>query len=130
MDRKEKEEAILVLEEFIENINNDEIDYFSVFNWCKSMPTKRLSTITLKFKEPSKEDYQALEDDIVGESLYWDFVRDIVNLPRVSDPFEESSSVPKVESLSYECCRECPNNPANGGSGVCHCTLPYLTFTT
>lgn len=29
-------------------------------------------------------------------------------------------------SFNYECCAQCPNNPKNGGSGVCHCTLPYM----
>lgn len=26
----------------------------------------------------------------------------------------------------YNCCKGCPNNPANGGSGICNCTLPYF----
>lgn len=26
----------------------------------------------------------------------------------------------------YECCKDCPNNPVNGGSGICSCTLPYF----
>ena len=26
-----------------------------------------------------------------------------------------------------ECCRGCSNHPSNGGSGVCACTLPYMT---
>lgn len=26
----------------------------------------------------------------------------------------------------YECCKCCANNPANGGSGICNCTLPYF----
>ena len=26
---------------------------------------------------------------------------------------------------SYKCCENCSNNPKNGGSGVCNCTLPY-----
>ena len=26
----------------------------------------------------------------------------------------------------YECCKGCSNNPANGGSGICNCTLPYF----
>ena len=24
------------------------------------------------------------------------------------------------------CCDGCSNNPKNGGSGICHCTLPYM----
>lgn len=23
-------------------------------------------------------------------------------------------------------CASCPNNPGNGGSGVCYCTIPYM----
>ena len=23
-------------------------------------------------------------------------------------------------------CKQCPNNPKNGGSGICNCTLPYM----
>ena len=26
----------------------------------------------------------------------------------------------------YECCRDCPNNPKNGGSGICQCILPLV----
>lgn len=26
----------------------------------------------------------------------------------------------------YECCKGCSNNPVNGGSGICNCTLPYF----
>lgn len=28
-----------------------------------------------------------------------------------------------------ECCRNCSNHPSNGGSGICACTLPYMTHT-
>ena len=23
-------------------------------------------------------------------------------------------------------CASCPNNPLNGGSGICHCTIPLM----
>lgn len=26
-----------------------------------------------------------------------------------------------------DCCRNCSNHPRNGGSGICCCTLPYMT---
>lgn len=32
-------------------------------------------------------------------------------------------------SLVPACCRGCSNHPSNGGSGVCHCVLPYVTTT-
>ena len=28
------------------------------------------------------------------------------------------------------CCDECSNNPKNGGSGICNCTLPYMKNPT
>lgn len=27
-------------------------------------------------------------------------------------------------------CRHCSNNPMNGGSGICLCTLPYMSRQT
>ena len=36
-------------------------------------------------------------------------------LPNTYDTFYE-----------YECCKGCTNNPANGGNGICNCTLPYF----
>ena len=33
----------------------------------------------------------------------------------------------EVNNLEYpDCCTECSNNPKNGGSGICNCTLPYM----
>lgn len=29
-----------------------------------------------------------------------------------------------------DCCDECSNNPKNGGSGICNCTLPYMQHPT
>lgn len=30
---------------------------------------------------------------------------------------------------NIEACKNCPNNPTNGGSGMCSCTIPYMTPT-
>ena len=27
-------------------------------------------------------------------------------------------------------CRNCSNHPSNGGPGICHCTVPYISHTT
>lgn len=32
--------------------------------------------------------------------------------------------------FEYNCCKNCSNNPANGGSGICNCTLPYFEKST
>lgn len=37
--------------------------------------------------------------------------------------------VGEIESWVPEPCRNCSNNPRNGGSGVCHCTLGRTGFT-
>ena len=37
--------------------------------------------------------------------------------------------VSEIESWVPEPCRRCSNNPRNGGSGVCHCTLGRTGFT-
>lgn len=28
-----------------------------------------------------------------------------------------------------DCCKNCPNHTSNGGSGICACALPYLTYS-
>lgn len=39
---------------------------------------------------------------------------------RTTDIFTES------ENKKFDPCFNCPNNPKNGGSGICNCTLPYI----
>jgi len=51
---------------------------------------------------------------------------DVVRVPFVPP------AVPAVERREWvgpECCRNCSNNPNNGGSGICNCMLPYMTQT-
>jgi hypothetical protein len=33
-----------------------------------------------------------------------------------------------AKSYSYDCCANCPNNPANNpnATGICHCVLPSM----
>lgn len=31
-----------------------------------------------------------------------------------------------VNGYNYECCKNCANNPDNGGSGICNCVAPLL----
>jgi hypothetical protein len=33
---------------------------------------------------------------------------------------------PKTELVENDPCKNCPNNSANGGSGICCCSLPNL----
>ena len=34
-----------------------------------------------------------------------------------------------AQDTTPACCRNCPNHPDNGGSGICSCALPYMTYT-
>lgn len=34
-----------------------------------------------------------------------------------------------ISAFSQSACVNCPNNPKNGGSGICHCTLGQIQFT-
>jgi hypothetical protein len=36
-----------------------------------------------------------------------------------------SNSTEIVDGIP-NCCKGCSNHPSNGGSGICHCTLPYF----
>ena len=48
--------------------------------------------------------------------------------PQVYNWFEDyGKTYLKVNGLDYpSCCDGCSNNPKNGGSGICNCTLPYM----
>lgn len=50
----------------------------------------------------------------------------VVRIPYTQAPIDwinvSDDSIPS-------CCRNCANHPKNGGSGICHCTLPYMTST-
>ena len=43
-------------------------------------------------------------------------------------PLIEPTNPFKVNPWAFvpDCCIGCSNHPSNGGSGICHCTLPYL----
>lgn len=36
--------------------------------------------------------------------------------------------VPDADYYMPDCCWNCSNHPRNGGSGICNCTLPYMTW--
>ncbi len=42
-----------------------------------------------------------------------------------SDKFETIS-----QGVGTDPCKNCSNNPDNGGSGVCFCTIPYFNKTS
>lgn len=49
-----------------------------------------------------------------------------IELPEHSWPLEWV--VPAYDSMP-DPCRHCSNHPRNGGTGICHCAVPYMTKT-
>ena len=66
------------------------------------------------YKELMKQYKEALEK--IGNSDYKPLKDNVFN-------FHDFDNYPSV-------CEGCTNNPKNGGSGICLCTLPYMTTTT
>jgi len=65
---------------------------------------------------------------------------DVVRIPFVPpekkrETITPHNPYPYPADLNYsfgeipDCCRGCSNHPSNGGSGICACTLPYITNT-
>lgn len=52
--------------------------------------------------------------------------------PQVYNWFEDyGKKYLEVNGFDYpDCCDGCNNNPKNGGSGICNCTLPYMQNPT
>ena len=71
-------------------------------------------------KECSKCDWEWIEES-----------EDIIRIPFVP-PKKHSWPIEWVKPADDPvpaCCRHCGNHPSNGGSGICHCVLPYMTYT-
>ena len=71
---------------------------------------KRLDTIEKKFKEQEEKAKKQKQQEQIDK--FGDYYRTAIE-GTVPDP-----------------CKNCPNYPSNGGSGICHCTVPYLSHTT
>lgn len=56
-------------------------------------------------------------------------------IPQINTPFQQVKDWYTISDLKDnipEACKNCPNHPSNGGSGICHCTLGTqpVTYTT
>lgn len=57
-------------------------------------------------------------------------------IPQINTPFQQVKDWYTISGLKDnipEACKNCPNHPSNGGSGICHCTLgaqPVMYTTT
>ena len=86
------------------------------------------------------------DTDVIGSGLRVDMLIDYCMEPIVYNNIEEQDVDYLKQVLleqpiqifdingcdvSFEsCCDGCLNNPKNGGSGICHCTLPYMQNPT
>ena len=71
-----------------------------------------------------------------------DYTFEVDQSPNVYNVFEEKYNEWQREYLGKwvgieplkidypDCCDSCSNNPKNGGSGICNCTLPYMQNPT
>lgn len=64
---------------------------------------------------------------ITGENVY-DYQKRLQTIPIPHYP--DLTQIPEIKlGYEYNCCKGCSNNPANGGSGICNCTLPYMEMS-
>ena len=81
------------------------------------------------------------DTDIIGSRLRVDQLIEDCAEPFVTNTFQEPDIDWLKEALHEmplqtfrasfpPCCDGCSNNPKNGGSGICNCTLPYMQNPT
>ena len=82
------------------------------------------------------------DTDVIGSRYRVDRLIEECMMPQVYNYFEKEQDEFKrnylgkwigLESPQIDypsCCDGCSNNPKNGGSGICNCTLPYMQNTT
>ena len=55
---------------------------------------------------------------------------DIINQPSLNDYLNSYNlNDPLINNFEPSSCINCSNNPKNGGSGICHCTLGQIQIT-
>lgn len=61
-----------------------------------------------------------------------DYTWEVDQSPQVYNWFEDYGKRHlEINGFDYpSCCDDCSNNPKNGGSGICNCTLPYMQNPT
>ena len=58
-----------------------------------------------------------------------DLYNELQSLNNKLDFIINQSKINEISNIPPTC-RECPNHPSNGGSGICHCILgnPQITY--
>ena len=65
-------------------------------------------------------------DDLVGLDKYDKLEVNLDDITLLNNFNFEDATISAFEQSS---CVNCSNNPKNGGSGICHCTLGQMQFT-
>ena len=58
------------------------------------------------------------------EQVEW--LKEYLKMAPLTTEYDE----PSIDVTYPSCCDGCSNNPKNGGSGICNCTLPYMQNPT
>ena len=55
-----------------------------------------------------------------------DSINELFNISK--EMFNKNISSSPHKGYSYDCCKNCPNNPMNNpyATGICHCALPSM----
>jgi len=72
------------------------------------------------------------DTDVIGSRYRVNKLIEECMEPQVYNWFEDyGKKYLDVNGFDYpDCCDGCSNNPRNGGSGICNCTLPYMQNPT
>ena len=72
------------------------------------------------------------DTDVIGSRFRVDRLIEDCMAEQVYNWFEDyCKKYLEVNGFDYpDCCNGCSNNPKNGGSGICNCTLPYMQNPT
>lgn len=75
---------------------------------------KKTITITIDDGEPNNEDnaFHPQKSPLIREYPW----NDLVNRQPLNNGWVNGIDI----------CAKCPNNPANGGSGICYCVIPNM----
>lgn len=86
--------------------------------WTEDVSKRQGKIIRIPFDEKENEDEYLKE--LVDKWKEQGLLKDI-----------EEEKVPSLNTFPFmsEACKFCSNNPANGGSGICNCTIPYMNQT-
>ena len=96
-------------------------------NYEQFLFMQKMAAECINGKEDVKADSETFAEHYDSEPFdYNKWVKENINDPVPNKLTTLSDSISDVPA----CCVSCPNNPSNGGSGICNCAAPYLNQVT